>query len=172
MISIPGEHIYPLPRHFFTGLYEDPGETEPMPDVMQETTNGGYTWHGMGLPPGAGDSVVRQIWVVKYDTTSGHMAVAADRGVFVADLGTGGVAATSATSREFSIEQSRGNLAIRASSPIVSCNLYDIVGRKVASLATAGTTLHIETGHFAPGVYELSIQLEGHPPVTRLVTLP
>lgn len=83
-ISKPSDDAYPLPLHMFTGLFDVQSDTM---DLVQETTDGGASWHSIGFQRGIKDDTSRPIlhyvWVIKCDTTSGTLAVATDSGVFI-----------------------------------------------------------------------------------------
>src|SRR5581483_9255753 len=88
MTSSPADPAYPLPLHFFAGLFDVRPDTVPG-GLIQETTDGGRTWRSTGFP--SSDSLL-EAWVMKYDTLSGRLAVATDSGIYIGDPANGSVA--------------------------------------------------------------------------------
>jgi hypothetical protein len=87
MVSKPSDPAYPKPLHFFTGLFNVAADTIPN-GLVQETLDGGITWHSMNFPYASESDTAHQIWVLKYDTLSARIAVATDVGVFIGDTAT------------------------------------------------------------------------------------
>ncbi|SRR5579883_2468682 len=175
-ISAPNSAAYPLPLHIFMGLFEDPGDSATLPNLIQETTDGGVTWHGTNFPNGvAGDTnnpLARQIWVLKYDTTSGRIAVAADAGLYIGELSSGIAYSTSSTATDVSVLHYGHTIEINSETGLTGWVLYDIVGRAIESRSVDGESTSIETASYPPGVYALSIERVGNTKTVTMIELP
>ena len=177
MISRPSDPAYPLPLHFWTGLFNVRADTIPN-GLVQETNDGGLTWHSTNFPIGhstdSNHPNVRQIWVLKYDTLSGKLAVATDSGVFITDTRLGVPHVESLPSGEsIRIEHNGNQLRIDAlDQTIASIEIYDMLGRAVFRMARAfAESDAISTSSFPVGVYLLKIDHIGSVPTVKLLTL-
>jgi photosystem II stability/assembly factor-like uncharacterized protein len=178
MISKSGDPAYPMPLHFWTGLFNVRADTIPN-GLVQETNDGGLTWHSTNFPVNESTDSnhprARQIWVLKYDTLSGKLAVATDSGVFVTDTRLGVPHVESSLLGEpIRVEHIGNQLRIDVEGQtITSIEIYDILGRPVYITARALVELGaINTSSFPVGAYVLKINLAGNAPVERLLTLP
>jgi hypothetical protein len=179
MITKPGDAGYPLPLHFFVGLFEVRPDTIPN-GMVQETTDAGATWHSMNFPSiSIPDTFVHYVWVLKYDTASGRLAVATDSGIYIADSLSSSVA-VSTSNDEFQktdllVAQRPGFLYVDAKQPILNATLFDILGRAVQRFdadASGVRSFTVQTNGYPPGVYALEVTMSGASPGVRMVMLP
>jgi hypothetical protein len=176
MISKPGDEAYPLPLHFFIGLFAVRPDTIPN-GMVQETTDAGTTWHSTNFPPiSVPDTNVHLVWVLKYDTTSGRIAVATDSGIYIADTVTSSVAEEGETQvPDLVITKGLGFLEVEAPQMILSATIYDMLGRVVRRIQPAvngSRSFTMQTSGFAPGAYALEVTMSGSAPAMRMLTLP
>ncbi len=173
MISVPGDAAYPLPLHFFIGLFGIKPDTVPN-GLVQETTDAGTTWHSTNFPA-IGDTNEHYVWVLKYDTTSGRIAIATDSGIYIADTVTSSVADNgSASLPDLTIVQRTGSLEVTAPRPILNATIYDMLGRAMYQFQPTNG-LHnftMQTSKFPPGTYAIEVTMPGISPVLRMLTLP
>ena len=182
MITKPGNAGYPLPLHFFIGLFNVESDTVQN-GMVQETTDAGATWHSTNFPKGAwGDTtnpLLWQVWVLKYDTTSGRIAVATDSGLYIADSLTSSVAVNPSNEEiqatGLIITNRPGLLEVDAEQPILSATLFDILGRAVQRFdadASGARSFTMLTNGYTPGVYALEVMMFGTASAVRMVALP
>ena len=171
MLSKPGDPAYPRPLHFFTGLFDVNQDTIPN-GLVQETTDGGISWHSIGFPKGvAGDTAnphTREIWVIKYDTTSGRLAVATDSGIYIGDPASGVVESQPAISA-IQLTQDDGSVTLSAQTPIESIRLFDMLGRQIFESAPAQEVFRLATSQYPHGAYAIEAYPRGQPPFRKLV---
>jgi len=170
MISQPNDPSYPWPLHFFTGLFFESDTV--VYDMLHETTDGGISWHSMGFPaPGPGFPIVRQVWVLKYDTATGRIAVATDSGIYIGDTALSTVQSVgSSPTIETNVEG--GMLRISSAEPMYVIRLYDILGKEITSVAKIQTDATLTTTGLAAGNYELIVEFKGGTRSHRLLHLP
>ena len=176
MISQSGDAAYPLPLHFFIGLFAVRPDTIPN-GMVQETTDAGATWHSTNFPPiSIPDTNIHLVWVLKYDTTSGRIAVATDSGIYIADTVTSSVAENDASPNSaLVVTKWQGFLEVEAPQQILSATIYDILGRVVQrNLPTANGShsFTMETSAFLSGAYALEVTMPGVAPALRMLTFP
>jgi hypothetical protein len=179
MITKPGDVGYPLPLHFFIGLFGVMPDTVPN-GMVQETTDAGATWHSMNFPPiSTPDTFNHYVWVLKYDTTSSRLAVATDSGVYIADSITSSVESSTISSEfqtsDLVITQRAGFLDVVAEKPILSATLFDILGRVIERfdpVSYGALNFTLQTSGYAPGVYAIEVTMSGAPATLRMITLP
>jgi photosystem II stability/assembly factor-like uncharacterized protein len=170
MISKPSDSVYPLPLHFFIGLFGVKPDTIPN-GMVQETTDGGATWNSTNFPkPPVSDSNEQYIWVLKYDTTSKKIAVATDSGIYIADTSAAYVQQIPPDS--LSIIYGFETIRIAASHPILSLKIDDLLGRSIETASPMRNACSIGTSGLPRGVYALQVNQESQAPILRLILLP
>ena len=171
MLSKPGNAAYPLPLHYFTGFFNVDQDTIPN-GMVQETTDGGISWLSINFPHGiSGDTLnpkVREIWVLKYDTSSSQIAVAADSGIYIGDL-VNSVASEPVNSNVISILQNSYCILLSSAKPIESVRLFDIFGRKLLEVSPRKTVFQINSVNYPHGVYAIEAYVSGKQPYRKLV---
>ena len=175
MISRPGDPAYPLPLHFWTGLFDVLGDTITN-GLVQETTDGGFTWRSTNFPVYNGSDtnhpIVLKIVVLKYDITSGRIAVATDGGLFIAESPSS-VAESSPSNKSISVEHYGNQLRIDASGQMLtSIELYDMLGRPVFRAMPHQEIYQMSMLSFPPGAYLLKTTLLDGPPTVKMMVLP
>ena len=174
MISEPIDASYPLPLHFFIGLFGVRPDTIAN-GIVQETTDAGATWHSINFPL-IGDTSDHFVWVLKYDTTTSRIAVATDSGIYIADTVTSVVNENNNLSiSNLVVTQRAGFLEIDAPQTILSATIYDMLGRVVQRLqpaAYSSRSFTMQTNGYAPGVYAIDVSLLGLPPALKMLTIP
>ena len=175
MLSKPGDPAYPIPLHFFTGLFNVDQDTIP-DGMVQETTDGGNSWHSIGFPKGAsGDTanpLVNEIWVLKYDTSSETLAVATDSGIYIGYPASGSVSAPPTIPSDIQIEQDANSITLTSTHPIGSLYVIDMVGREVFYASTDRPSFRIVTTNFSHGIYAIEAFPETSPAFFKLVSVP
>jgi hypothetical protein len=171
MLSKPGDAAYPRPLHFFTGLFDADQDTVPN-GMVQETTDGGISWHSINFPKGIrGDTAspyVREVWVIKYDTTSGRLAVASDSGIYIGDQ-SDGVTAPPQAGPPIQLTQRANFITLTSQMPIESIHIFDIAGREILESAPMRDVFRINTTQYLSGVYAIEAFIEGQPPFRKIV---
>ncbi|HWF44238.1 MAG TPA: T9SS type A sorting domain-containing protein [Candidatus Kapabacteria bacterium] len=164
-----------FPLHFWTGLFFNLKEDAIGNDLVDETTDGGLSWIGTNFPSFIGSidtGLVKQVWVLKYDTLSGKIAVATDAGIFVTNTRLG-VKQIVPVNTAIDITHTTTTLRIdNSGEPIESVELYDILGRLMFQTESKGSIYQIGTTNFSAGVYLLKINLSSGPPYLKLLSLP
>jgi hypothetical protein len=129
-IASPADAAYPGPLHFWTGLFHDRSDTVRN-GLVQETTDGGITWNSVGFPVGVdGDPInpiTRDVWVMKFDTTSGRLIASTSTGVWIAETKLA-VRQPAIGASNFLIQDNDGVSALEPS----HLTLYDMLGRRLA----------------------------------------
>jgi len=69
-----------VPLHLWTGLFTQYAPDTSAGGMIEESTDGGYSWHSTGFPRIAQPP---SVWVIKFDTSSGSIAAATDSGLFI-----------------------------------------------------------------------------------------
>ncbi len=105
----------------FSGLDSLFGGTDTLRDHFDQSTDGGETWTKAGL-----DTVV-DIWVIKYDSSSGRLAVASGSGVYIAEVGTRSVARGVPVTQ--GIYPNPANSSIKVKSTAKELEIIDLLGR-------------------------------------------
>lgn len=171
MLSRPGDPAYPLPLHYFTGFFDVDQDSIPN-GLIQETTDGGISWHSTNFPRGAaGESdnpKVRNIWVIKYDTSTGRLAVATDSGIYIGDW-MSGVTPPSASQIAMTLSRMGSLVSLSSPEPIEWIHLFDITGRELFAAAPRNSDFRIDLSGYPPGVYDLEAIANGQPPFRKLV---
>ena len=173
MISVPNDAAYPLPLHFFIGLFGVKPDTIPN-GLVQETTDAGSTWHSVNFPA-IGDTDGHYVWVLKYDTISGKIAVATDSGIYIADTVTSSVAGNGEpTLSDLTIVQRPGLIEVTVPLPILNATIYDMLGRAMYQFQPANGSrgFTMQTIKFLTGAYVLEVTMPGIPPERRMLSLP
>jgi photosystem II stability/assembly factor-like uncharacterized protein len=173
MISKPGDSVFPLPLHFFIGLFGLRTDTIKN-GMVQETTDGGESWHSINFPIIA-DTNSHYAWVLKYDTTSGRIAVATDSGIYIADSATSIVEEEAQPlATDLLITQHSGLLDVEAPHRILGATLYDMLGRVVRQAQPSDDVrrFSIPTNGFPSSAYALEVIMNGFPPALRMLMLP
>ena len=173
MISKFGDAAYPLPLHFFVGFFFEDTTSPPAEGMVQETTDGGATWHSTNFPSGGSASpTVKQIWILKYDTLSGRIAVATDSGVYVTDATLGSVATELTSNPTLRVSHLSGAIEIESDVPIQSLRLFDMIGRPVVSVSPHQSLYRMSTTGLTAGIYALEIMQTGGSRKTILLPIP
>ena len=171
MLSAPGDPAYPLPLHLITGFFDVDQDTIPN-GMVQETTDGGISWHSMNFPHGTGgDSLnpkVREIWVLKYDTSSGRIAVAADSGIYIGDP-VSSVTQGSVDSPSIQITHDVNSLLLSSTQPLESVRVFDLLGREVFEGRPRSTSFRLRTAEYSHGPYAIELTVDGKRPLRKLV---
>ena len=170
---------YTFPLHFWDGLFAQRGDTVHYgltqgSGIVLETTDGGETWHGTNFPVfrGTMDTLITQIWVLKYDTTSGKLAVATERGIYVTNT-RAGVAQSPNEQPSIDIVLHGSLLNINGQSrSIGTVAIFDILGRPVFQTISRSFDYQMSTFSFTPGVYLIKVDPPDGIPAFKLVTLP
>jgi hypothetical protein len=130
-ISVPSDAAYPLPLHFFIGLFGVESDTVEN-GMVQETSNGGATWHSTNFPKGSANSsstpLVNLVWVLKFDTTTARLAAATDSGIYIADTLTDAVPEQHVVS-SLQVMSELGCMIVSSPRPIEHAALFDLLGR-------------------------------------------
>ncbi len=172
-VSQRSDAAYPLPLHYFIGLFGVQSDIEN--SLIQETTDGGMTWRSTNFPL-FGDTNHHYIWILKYDTTTGHLAAATDSGIYIADTITSSVANDlKQPTSDVTITQHSGIIEIEADHSIVGAMLFDILGRAVQCArpeAYDAWSFSLQSNNCVPGVYALEVMLPGAPPMFRMLIIP
>jgi hypothetical protein len=139
------------------------------------TTDGGRNWGGTNFPSFVGSAdtgLIQEVWILKYDTLSGKIAVATDAGIFVTNTRLG-VKQTVPAITTIDVTQTNTTLRIDNSrEPISSIELYDILGRLVFQNGSKESTYQVGTSNFSAGAYLLKINFSNGPPYLKLLSLP
>ena len=171
MLSKPGDPAYPRPLHFFTGVFDVSSDTVPN-GMVQETTDGGISWHSTNFPKGiAGDTanpVVREIWVIKYDTSSGRLAVATEQGIYIGDT-IPAVEPSPENDSTIHVTQLGNFLSISAIAPIVAVHLYDVTGRELFETSPMKSSFALDISQYEHGTYAVEVSVSGRPTFRKLV---
>jgi len=171
MLSKPGDPAYPRPLHFFTGFFNVDQDTIPN-GMIQETTDGGISWHSTNFPKGvAGNSLnppVREIWVLKYDTLSGQIAVAADSGIYIGDA-SNGIVEEQPTAPQIQLTQSEGFVTLSSRMPIEIIHLFDITGRQIMESKPQRNIFSLSLKAFPSGIYGVEAIIEGQLPFRKIL---
>jgi photosystem II stability/assembly factor-like uncharacterized protein len=150
MIAKPNDAAYPGPLHFWTGLFHDRSDTATN-GLIQETTDGGITWRSTNFPRGVdGDPanpMTRDVWVMKFDTTSGRLIASTSTGVWMAETKSG--VATEAPEQEIDIRITATSIGVDNAQHLT---LFDILGRVVRS--SDGASIAAPDAH---GYYTLRV---------------
>ncbi len=174
LISKPSDPSYPSPLHYFIGLFDVQSDTMKN-GMVQETTDGGNTWRSVNFPAGSSSDpnnpLSRRIWVLKYDTSSSRIAVAADSGVYIGDLQSS-VGTPTAIASGLRVSHGSGYLDISSDEDIRSVRLYDILGREITSVTPHTTEYQLPLSTFITGTYALEIVQNGSQPFLKLLSLP
>ncbi len=169
MLSKPGDPAYPLPLHIFTGLFDVRQDTIPN-GMVQETTDGGISWHSINFPKGIiGDTAnpfVREIWVLKYDTSTGRIIVAADSGVYIGDT-VPSVAPPLDTSIHYS--ESENLITISSAFLIEAFRIYDVLGRELFETSPMRSTYSMDIAQYPRGTYAIEADVQGKPRFRKVV---
>lgn len=164
MIAPPSDPSFPGPLRYWTGLFHDRSDTVTN-GLIQETTDGGITWHSMNFPAGIeGDlsnPVTRDVWVMKFDTTSGRLIASTSTGVWIAETRFG-VRQLPAEQAESQLIQTSRSLAVMGATKLV---LYDMLGREICD--AIGSSLGYSG--LAHGCYSLSITLPDRVAYARII---
>ncbi|HET6399814.1 MAG TPA: hypothetical protein VFH95_00285 [Candidatus Kapabacteria bacterium] len=170
MLSKPRDPAYPRPLHFFTGLFDARQDTGN--GMVQETTDGGLSWHSINFPQGVpGDTlnpIVQEVWVIKYDTTSGRIAVATDSGIYIADPSSG-VAEAPPPTPPIQLTQDADFVTLSSQMPIASIRVFDLAGRQIIESDPMRNIFRISIAQYPPGVYAIEVFVEGQPPFRKIV---
>jgi hypothetical protein len=144
-----------IPQHFWTGLF-----TQRVPDttaggLIEETTNGGATWHSTGFPRIANPP---NVWVVKYDSTSGEMAAATDSGLFIGHEPRASVELATNDVRAFSIypnpASSQTTILVPEKLTHLECRLFDVAGKELQRQRVMNSDkVEIELSSYPQGCY-------------------
>ena len=173
MLSKPGDPAYPLPLHFFTGLFNVDQDTIP-DGMVQETTDGGSSWHSIGFPKGvSGDTanpLVTEIWVIKYDTSSRTLAVSTDSGIYIGYPANGSVNPLSPPAQSaITVLQDDNSIRVASPQPMTCVRIFDMLGREIFESASSLTPIEIPTINFPRGVYAIEAVAVGEPLFRKLV---
>jgi hypothetical protein len=92
-IASPDPHVWALeldqrkascpngtPLHLWTGLFTQNSFDTTAGGLIEESTDGGSSWHTTGFPH---IPIPPSVWILKYDTASGTLAAATDSGIFI-----------------------------------------------------------------------------------------
>ncbi len=171
MLSKPGDPAYPLPLHYFTGFFNVDPDTISN-GMVQETTDGGISWHSInfptGIPGNPADSHVRQVWVIKYDTTSGRLAVATDSGIYIGDL-ISAVSPQQGSQSTIEFSQNANDVSLTSPRPIASVRVFDLTGRDIFEASPRNTSFRIDFASFPHGVYAVEALCESEQPFRKLI---
>ena len=173
MLSKPGDAAYPMPLHFFTGLFDVKADTVKN-SLVQETTDGGRTWHSTNFPVGVpGDLTnprAREIWVLKYDTVSGRLAAATDSGIFITDpVNSVGPSPSERGQDEVHFFQDPNGLTVTSLEPMESLRMFDLLGHQVFQSSRGEQFFRIESSHYRHGAYAIEIEFGNRSPVRKLI---
>ena len=167
-IASPDPHVWALeldqrkascpsgtPLHLWTGLFTQNVTDTTAGGLIEESTDGGTSWHTTGFPR---IPIPPSVWVLKYDTTSGTLAAATDSGIFIGHAPGSSVKTTASekTSLELYPNPSRGLITVSIPSMVgnsilhISNTLGVIVFEK--NLRNSSTTTLNLTG-LSGGVY-------------------
>jgi hypothetical protein len=172
MVEPIGGSSYTFPLRFWTGLFKQRSDAVQM---VLATTDGGRNWGGTNFPSFVGSAdtgLIQEVWILKYDTLSGKIAVATDAGIFVTNTRLG-VKQTVPAITTIDVTQTNTTLRIDNSrEPISSIELYDILGRLVFQNGSKESTYQVGTSNFSAGAYLLKINFSNGPPYLKLLSLP
>jgi hypothetical protein len=153
-IAAASNAAYPGPLHYWTGLFHDRSDTVTN-GLIQETTDGGLSWHTMNFPTGIeGDPnnpMTRDVWVMKFDTTSGRLIASTSTGVWIAETRSS-VRSTANAEIGYHVRRSANGVEVMGATRLV---LFDMLGREVCG--AQGATLGV--GATPHGCYTLAITL-------------
>jgi photosystem II stability/assembly factor-like uncharacterized protein len=127
----------------FTGL-------NPAGAHLLESTDGGNTWLPIGL-----DTVV-DIWMIKYDTSSGLLAVATSEGIYLRHTKSSSVRAD-LKEKAHLVYPNPASSSVRLNlTGLHAARVIDLAGRIMwRSSEHSKPLVEIMTGHWPPGVYSL-----------------
>jgi photosystem II stability/assembly factor-like uncharacterized protein len=128
----------------WVGLFNRGPEPNTVNSVI-ETRDGGRTWLSTGLPE------LQQVWVMKYDTSSGRLAVATEKGVFVT---TANLSVRSAPQADnFLYVEGRSIRIVVSGETMPSVAIYDLLGK----LALVSNSTLVDVSGLPPGIYVASV---------------
>ncbi len=167
-IASPDPHVWALeidqrkgmcpngsPLHFWTGLFTQYAPDTTKGGMIEETTDGGVSWHTTGFPKVQHPP---SVWVIKFDSTSGTLAAATDSGIFIGHAPARGVAQnirSQASMNLFPNPASRSTtLTLPAeTSDRTPLHLYSVLGKLVAAQKLSNGKNFIDLASLPPGVY-------------------
>lgn len=150
-----------IPQRIWIGLFNRGADTISINSVV-ETFDGGKSWLSSGLPK------VQQVWMLKFDTTSGRLAAATDSGLYITTAKLGVRPALpqvpgirlkhDALGRELSVRVANNRV-------VSAIAILDLVGREL--LTSSGDVL--STKSLPLGVYFVQVRCANEMFVEKLV---
>ena len=174
-IASPDPHVWALeldqrrescpngkPLHLWTGLFTQNAADTTAGGLIEESTDGGSSWHTTGFPR---IPIPPSVWVLKHDTASGTLAAATDSGVFIGHEPGLAVSAALHTGSEFSFYP---NPASKSATLAYSGNELKAVRLQVSSVTgellfdqkLSSSSHQIDISEWPNGVYFARVQTQ------------
>lgn len=148
------------PTRFWVGLFNRGLEPNLVNSII-ETRDAGNTWLSSGLPE------VEQVWIIKYDSTSGRLAAATNLGLYVTNARAAVPESITANEVYFSNNPASNitNVMLPEDEVFVAIRLVDVVGKTIHT----GADKQFDVTALPNGVYAAEIVTRSATYRTRLV---